>query len=213
MIRTWTQYAERIERHYANEHSKEGDNEDSSCDVCYPPDISIADPTYLNFLNWFKNTYKIRYHTSRTITYYSLARKYPLELQKWIIYVITSIRYKEEQNFQEMLEEVVNQWEETEGFRTRIRQEPSESSTGNRNKGKGVEQSTSRIRPETSGEGSNRRRDNVEDYEYDPQDRLNINLSRSDRGYEDIFEEEVEEYDNDQLYDNRRNNNNRIPRD
>src|SRR2546421_4368172 len=71
MIRIWTQYAKRIKRHYANEHSKEGNNEDSSCDVCYPPDISIADPTYLNFLNWFKSTYKIRYHTSRTITYYS----------------------------------------------------------------------------------------------------------------------------------------------
>src|ERR1043166_8037799 len=160
MIKTWTQYAERIERHYANEHSKEGNNEDSSCDVCYPPDISIADPTYLNFLNWFKNTYKIRYHTSRTITYYSLARKYPLELQKWIMYVITSIRYSEVQNFQEMLEEVVNQWEETEGFQTRVRRETSESSTGSKNKGKHVEQSSSRIRPEMSGEGSNRRRNN-----------------------------------------------------
>jgi len=128
------------------------------------------------------------------------------------MYIITSIRYKEEQNFQEMLEEVVNQWEETEGFRIQIRQEPSEFSTGSRNKGKGVEQSTSRVRPETSGEGSNRRRDNIEDYEYDPQDRLNINLSRSDRGYDDILEEEVEEYDDDQLYDNRRGNNG-LPRD
>src|SRR5437868_485049 len=129
MIGTWTQYAERIERHYANEYSK-----------CYPPDISIADPTYLNFLNWFKSTYKIRYHTSRTITYYSLARKYPLELQKWVMYIITSFRYKEEQNFQEMLDEVVNQWEETkgfqtEGFQTQSRQEPSESSIGSKNKG------------------------------------------------------------------------------
>ena len=91
------------------------------------------------------------------------------------MYVITSFRYKEEQNFQEMLEEVVNQWEETkgfqtEGFQTQSRQEPSESSTGSKNKGKHVEQSSSRIRPETSREGSNRRRDNNEDYEYDPQD-------------------------------------------
>ena len=55
------------------------------------------------------------------------------------MYVITSFRYKEEQNFQEMLEEVVNQWEETkgfqtEGFQTQSRQEPSESSTGSKNK-------------------------------------------------------------------------------
>src|ERR1051325_6099242 len=157
MIRTWTQYTERIERHYANEHSKEGNNENSSCDVCYPPDISIADPTYLNFLNWFKNTYKIRYHTSRTITYYSLARKYPLELQKWIMYIITSIRYIEEQNFSEMLEEVMNQWDETKGFQKRSRRETSESSIGSKNKGKHLEQSSSRTRPETPGEGSNRR--------------------------------------------------------
>ena len=34
------------------------------------------------------------------------------------MYIITSFRYKEEQNFQEMLEEVVNQWEETKGFQT-----------------------------------------------------------------------------------------------
>src|SRR2546425_8769180 len=99
MIRTWTQYAERIERHYANEHSKEGNNEDSSCDVCYPPDISIADPTYLNFLNWFKGTYKIRYHTSRTITYYSLARKYPLERQKWITYLLLVLDIRKGRTF------------------------------------------------------------------------------------------------------------------
>ena len=213
MIKTWTQYEERIERHYANDHSKEGNNEDTSCDVCFPPDISIADPTYLNFLNWFKNTYPIRYHTSRTITYYSLAIKHPLERQKWIMYLIASIRYKERQDFQEMLEEIDNKWEETEGFQTQIKREPSESSTRSRTKGKYVEQSTSRSRLETSGEGSNRQRDNTEEYEYDPQDRLNINLSRSDRGYEDILEEEVEEYDDDQIYDNRRNNNNRLPRD
>ena len=81
MIETWIQYEECIERHYANDHSKEGNNEDISYNICFPPDISIADPTYLNFINWFKNTYKIRYYTSRTITYYSLAYKYPLELQ------------------------------------------------------------------------------------------------------------------------------------
>ena len=213
MIKTWTQYEERIERHYANDHSKEGNNEDTSCDVCFPPDISIADPTYLNFLNWFKNTYPIRYHTSRTITYYSLAIKHPLERQKWIMYLIASIRYKERQDFQEMLEEIDNKWEETEGFQTQIKREPSESSTRSRTKGKYVEQSTSRSGLETSGEGSNRQRDNAEEYEYDPQDRLNINLSRSDRGYDDILEEEVEEYDDDQIYDNRRNNDNRIPRD
>src|SRR5947209_19102792 len=112
-----------------------------------------------------------------------------------------------------MLEEIDNKWEETEGFQTQIKREPSESSTRSRTKGKHVEQSSSGIRPETSGEGFNRRRENNEDYEYDPQDRLNINLSRSDRGYDDILEEEAEEYDDDQIYDNRRNNNNRLPRD
>src|SRR5205814_2937893 len=170
MIKTWTQYEERIERHYANDHSKEGNNEDTSCDVCFPPDISITDPTYLNFLNWFKNTYQMRYHTSRTITYYSLAIKYPLERQKWITYLIASIRYKERQNFQEMLEEIDNKWEETEGFQTQIKREPSESSTRSKTKGKHVEQSSSRIRPKTFRERSNRRRDNTENYEYDPQD-------------------------------------------
>ena len=69
------------------------------------------------------------------------------------MYVITSFRYKEEQNFQEMLEEVVNQWEETkgfqtEGFQTQIRQELSESSTGSKNKGKRVEQESDLKRPE-----------------------------------------------------------------
>ena len=121
MIKTWTQYAERIERHYASDHSKEGNNEDTSCDVCFPPDISIADSTYINFMNWFKSTYRIRYHTARTITYYSLAIKNPLELQKWILYLITSIRYSEEQNFQEMIDEVTNKWDETDGFQTRIK--------------------------------------------------------------------------------------------
>src|SRR6266516_4876670 len=75
----------------------------------------------------------------------------------------------------------------TDRFQTQIRKKTTESSTGSKNKEKYIE--------------------------YEPQDRLNINLSRSDRGYEDILEEEVEEYDDDQIYDNRRNNNNRLPRD
>ena len=81
-----------------------------------------------------------------------------------------SFRYKKRQNFQGMLEEIDNKWKETEGFQTQIKREPSESSTRSKTKGKHVEQSSSRIRPKTFGERSNRRRDNTENYEYDPQD-------------------------------------------
>src|SRR2546429_498596 len=129
MVKTWAQYTDRIEKHYASNHSKDGTNEDPSCDVCFPPNISIADPTYIHFINWFKKTYGMRYHTSRTVTYYTLAVKNLSERKKWLTYVITSIRYSEKQNFTEMIEEVLEMWKETDGFQNVTKQGTSVAST------------------------------------------------------------------------------------
>src|SRR2546429_9488516 len=100
-----------------------------------------------------------------------------------------------------MIEEVLEMWEETDGFQNITKQGTSVASTqskGKRNEKPKTIKNETLIKIEETGEGSNiqrnqRNRFGLEEFG----ERMTINPDASDKGYEDIFEEEEEEEQDD----------------
>ena len=116
MIRTWAQYQQRIQDHVENNHSTD-EYDDLSCQQCSPAKEDIP-KNYDNFLTWLENKTDAKSHTFQTLINFRLAEKAQntTDLRKWLFQVLISLRYKDTQNFEDLLNKLHKAWNEYDGF-------------------------------------------------------------------------------------------------